>query len=54
MTGETFSARSVRFPAAYGAPGGPESLLPWSHVEERMRERGIHVDHATVNRWVIR
>src|SRR5262245_64212296 len=37
MTGEGFSARSVRFPAAYGVPGGPESLLPWSHVEERMR-----------------
>jgi hypothetical protein len=37
MTGESFSARPVRFPAAYGAPGGPESLLPWSHVEERLR-----------------
>ena len=37
MTGEAFSVRSVRFPAAYGAPGGPDSLLPWSHVEERMR-----------------
>ena len=36
MTGESFSARPVRFPAAYGVPGGPESLLPWSHVEERL------------------
>ena len=21
------------------------------HVEERMLERGVHVDHSTVNRW---
>ena len=27
----------MRFPDGYGTPGGPESLLPWSHVEERMR-----------------
>src|SRR4029450_4259370 len=42
MTGESFSARPVRFPAAYGAPGGPESLLPWSHVEERMRRASTY------------
>ena len=30
-------ARPVRFPAAYGTPGSPASLLPWSHVVERMR-----------------
>jgi putative transposase len=24
------------------------------HVEELMRERGVHVDHSTVNRWVIK
>jgi putative transposase len=24
------------------------------HVEELMRERGVYVDHATINRWVIR
>jgi putative transposase len=24
------------------------------HVEELMRERGVPVDHATVNRWVIK
>src|SRR4030095_9554121 len=47
MTGESFSARPVRFPAAYGAPGGPESLLPWSHVEERMR-RASHYWSVTV------
>jgi general stress protein 26 len=29
--------RAVRFPTGYGTPGGPDSLLPWSHVEERMR-----------------
>ena len=22
------------------------------HVEERMRDRGVHVDHSTINRWV--
>jgi putative transposase len=29
---------------------------PWSmrHVEERMEERGVQVDHATINRWVIK
>src|ERR687884_2281186 len=24
------------------------------HVEELMLERGVHVDHSTVNRWVIK
>jgi hypothetical protein len=28
--------------------------LSTRHVEELMRERGVHVDHATINRWVIR
>ena len=28
--------------------------LSTRHVEERMRERGVHVDHSTVNRWVIK
>src|SRR2546428_1546281 len=37
MTTPERPVRSVRFPAAYGAPGGPESLLPWSYVEERLR-----------------
>jgi transposase-like protein len=23
------------------------------HVEELLRERGVHVDHSTINRWVI-
>jgi putative transposase len=23
-------------------------------VEERMRDRGVHVDHSTINRWVIK
>ena len=27
--------------------------LSTRHVEERMRERGVHVDHSTVNRWGI-
>ena len=37
MTREPSSVRSVRFPAAYGTPGGPDSLLPWSYVEGRLR-----------------
>jgi putative transposase len=28
--------------------------LSTRHVEELMRERGVHVDQATVNRWVIK
>ena len=34
---EPSSVRPVRFPDAYGTPGGMGSLIPWSHVEERMR-----------------
>src|SRR5215831_17368216 len=44
MTGEPSSARPVRFPAAYGTPGGPDTLLPWSYVEERLR--------AAANYWI--
>ena len=28
--------------------------LSTRHVEELMRERGVHVDHSTVNWWVIK
>ena len=28
--------------------------LSTRHVEELMQERGVSVDHATVNRWVIK
>src|SRR2546429_1412357 len=28
--------------------------LSTRHVEELMRERGVHVDHSTVTRWVIK
>ena len=28
--------------------------LSTRHVEERMEERGVHVDHSTINRWVIK
>jgi putative transposase len=28
--------------------------LSTRHVEELMRERGVHVDHATINWWVIK
>ena len=44
MTGEPSSVRSVRFPAAYGTPGGADSLLPWSYVEQRLR--------AALNYWI--
>ena len=29
---------------------------PWSyrHVEELMQERGVPVDHATIQRWVVK
>jgi putative transposase len=33
----------VRWDAAYP--------LSTRHVEERMLERGVHVDHVTINRW---
>lgn len=41
---EPSSVRPVRFPDAYGTPGGMDSLLPWSHVEDRMR--------AASNYWI--
>jgi hypothetical protein len=28
--------------------------LSTRHVEELMEERGVEVDHSTINRWVIR
>ncbi len=28
--------------------------LSYRHVEELMEERGIELDHATVNRWVVK
>ena len=28
--------------------------LSTRHVEELMLERGVHVDHLTINRWVIK
>jgi putative transposase len=28
--------------------------LSTRHVEELMHERGVHVDHSTINRWVIK
>ena len=28
--------------------------LSTRHVEELMQERGVNVDHSTVNRWVIK
>jgi putative transposase len=28
--------------------------LSYRHVEELMQERGVSVDHATINRWVLK
>ena len=28
--------------------------LSTRHAEELMHERGVHVDHSTINRWVIK
>ena len=28
--------------------------LSTRHVEELMRECGVHVDHSTINRWVVK
>src|SRR5687768_14663486 len=28
--------------------------LSYRHVEELMQERGVSVDHSTVNRWVVK
>jgi putative transposase len=28
--------------------------LSTRHVEELMHERGVHVDHSTINRWVVK
>jgi len=28
--------------------------LSYRHVEELMEERGITLDHATINRWVVK
>ena len=44
MTRTPSSARPVRFPAGYGTPGGPDTLLPWSYVDNRMR--------VAANYWV--
>ena len=39
MTTEpTGAKRSAHFPDEYGTSGGPDALLPWSFVEERLRE----------------
>ena len=38
------SIRSVHFPTEYGAPGSPDTLLPWSFVDQRMQ--------AAANYWI--
>src|SRR5262245_44682363 len=46
------------FPLRSSAVRSPSAIqenesLSTRHVEELMLERGAHVDHSTVNRWVI-
>ena len=36
----------IRWYAAY--------LLSYRHLEEMMQERGVFVDHCSINRWAIR
>jgi hypothetical protein len=57
MTRDPSSRRAVRFPAAYGAPGGPDSLLRWSDVEERTRpvgERYVGAGRVPATAWIFR
>jgi len=44
MKGEPGAVRAVRFPLEYGTPGGPDSLVPWSYVEDRLR--------SAANYWI--
>ena len=37
---------AVRWTVAYS--------LSYRDIDELMQERGVHVDHSTVNRWVIK
>src|SRR5262245_66009420 len=45
MTREPSSTGAIRFPAGYGTPGGPDSLLSWGYVEDRLR--------AASNYWLL-
>ena len=38
--------QSVRWYLAYS--------LSYRNLEEMMAERGVHVNHSTINRWVVR
>lgn len=42
---KTIILMSVRWYVAYA--------LSYRNIEEMMAERGVHVDHSTINRWVI-
>jgi hypothetical protein len=44
MTDQTSApiAERARVPPAYGKPGGPNDLLPWSHVEERLATARVY------------
>ena len=45
------------FPTRHYSDGRPlVCRLPFEprHVEELMLERGVHVDHSTINRWVVK
>jgi IS6 family transposase len=48
----SFSARHHLVKCAVVLPLCLE-LLSYRDLEEMMRERGIEVDHSTINRWVL-
>src|SRR5713101_2078188 len=53
----TISFKGAHFPAEIILMGVRWSIaypLSTRHVEELMEERGVEVDHATINRWVIK
>ena len=50
------SVKGAHFPQEVmllGVRWSVASPLSTRHVEARMEERGVHGDHATMNRWVI-
>ena len=52
---------AISFTGTHGPPAMILMGLRWyvayplrtRHVAARMRERGVHVDHSTINRWVV-
>jgi len=54
-SGDQFLIKGAHFPQEVILMGGRWDVaypLSTCHVEELMEERGVEVDHATINRWV--